>query len=320
MNNILERLFYLRLRTINDRSLDVDQTTSSVDLNQLVAKVNNRDIGQCFIKRINDTRLVVTVAPAFVEDKHDVNDNSSDDEFQPLNRSRANTWHHTKRGDGLLCPQPLENSTSYYRTMSVGSTPYNTTDMLWDTENKLDHNLSIFDSKFTPSRLNYSSKNLHDFPTNLAIDIYDCRQEDVENVLMFDSHLVDQTINDYTDDDCSSSSSSSIKSDIERVENLYFSSRKKIIFDEPGNKINYFILWYFILCFIFFSTDPLLVDKYLKKIHVIYDRTFVTTVFHALHLGLNVRHVDIQHAINQCQKRSVTFDITDYIKVPLFFL
>lgn len=237
---MLERLFYSRLRTINDRSFDVDQSNSSVDLNQLIAKVNNQDIGQCFIKRVNDTRLIVTVAPALVEDKYNINDNSSDDGLQPLNRSRANTWHHTKRGDGLLSPLPQENLTPYYRTMSVGSTPYNTTNMLWDNEMKLNHGLSPFDSNFTQSGLSYGSNNLPNFPTKMYIEVYDCRQEDIENVLMFDSHLVDHDINDYTDDESSSSSSTSTKSDKYKEENLYFSSRKKNYFDEPGNEKTFF--------------------------------------------------------------------------------
>lgn len=56
-------------------------------------------------------------------------------------------------------------------------------------------------------------------------------------------------------------------------------------------------------------------EKYLCKIRVIYDRSLVTTVFQALHLGLNVQYMDIQRAVDRCQHRLISFDITDYIKV-----
>lgn len=56
-------------------------------------------------------------------------------------------------------------------------------------------------------------------------------------------------------------------------------------------------------------------DKYLHKIQEAYNRSLVTTVFHALHLGINVMYVDIQRAIDLCQHRKISFDITDYMKV-----
>jgi hypothetical protein len=59
----------------------------------------------------------------------------------------------------------------------------------------------------------------------------------------------------------------------------------------------------------------MLLDKYLYKIQIVYDRSLVTTVFHALHLGLNVQYLDIQRAVDRCQHRLITFDITDYLKV-----
>lgn len=59
----------------------------------------------------------------------------------------------------------------------------------------------------------------------------------------------------------------------------------------------------------------MLLDKYLHKIQVMYDRSFVTTVFHALHLGLDVPNMDIQHTIDRCTYKLISFDITDYIKV-----
>lgn len=60
-----------------------------------------------------------------------------------------------------------------------------------------------------------------------------------------------------------------------------------------------------------------LLDKYINRIQLVYDRSLVTTVFHALHLGLNVRCLDIQRAVDRCKHRLITFDITDYIKVRI---
>lgn len=68
----------------------------------------------------------------------------------------------------------------------------------------------------------------------------------------------------------------------------------------------------------FFCIDPLLIEKYLQNIKVVFNQSFVTTVFHALHLGLNVQHTDIQRAIDHCQYRLVTFEITNYIKVNIY--
>lgn len=70
---------------------------------------------------------------------------------------------------------------------------------------------------------------------------------------------------------------------------------------------------------VYFFLDPLLIEKYLQNIRVVFNQSFVTTVFHALHLGLNVPYIDIQRAIDHCQYRLVTFEITNYIKVNIHF-
>lgn len=58
-----------------------------------------------------------------------------------------------------------------------------------------------------------------------------------------------------------------------------------------------------------------MLDKYLLRIQQAYDRCLVTTVFRALHLGLDVRYLDVQCAVDRCQHQLITFDITDYIRV-----
>lgn len=68
-----------------------------------------------------------------------------------------------------------------------------------------------------------------------------------------------------------------------------------------------------------FLVDPLLLEKYLHKIQDVYDRSLVTTVFHALHLGLNVQYLDIQRAVDRCQHRLITFDITDFLMVRIIY-
>lgn len=262
---MLERSFYSHLRIINDRSIDVRDSNTTVNTNHIVAKVFDQEIGQGFIKRIDNTRLIVTVAPAFIEqhfdieeedkeegeetvEKEDDNDkekkNSSQDSLQPLGRSRANTWHYTKRGVGQsvssLCAQPQENSINYYRTMSVGSKPYysDTADMI--DKLRLEHGLcspETIDQVIQSSNkcLSNVDGDFQNFPTNLYIEVYDCRQEDVENVLLSDKNEFDHTIVNNFMDDSSSCSCASTDSDEYEEEHLFISSRKKIIFDEPGN-------------------------------------------------------------------------------------
>lgn len=240
LNNMLERSFYSRLRVLNDRLFDVNDQNKSADINPAITKLmNDQDIGQCFIKRVNDTRLILTVTPPFVEEKYNTSDNTSNDNLEPLGRSRANTWHYTKRvvGQSLSSyTQPQENSTHYYRTMSVGSKPYfsNTTDNISWTHLRPESNLL-----FTQNSLSDIDSDKQDTPTNMFIEVYDCRQEDVENVLMSDGHSFDHTvINDYTDDSNSCSSISSNSED-DGGENVYVSNKKKIVFDQPGTKTDY---------------------------------------------------------------------------------
>lgn len=242
LNSMLERSFYSRLRVLNDRLFDVNDQNKSIDIDPVVAKLNDQVIGQCFIKRVNETRLILTVAPAFVEEKYNISDDTSVDSLEPYGRSRANTWHYTKRGvsqSSSSCAQSQENSTHYYRTMSVGSKPYfsNTADMSWVQLRP--------ESNFWPgikdiqNSISDVGSDKQDIPTNIFIGVYDCRHEDVENVLMSDSHSLDNTeINNYTDDSNSCSSISSNSEEDKEENNVYTLSKKPIVFDQPGTKNN----------------------------------------------------------------------------------
>jgi len=217
--------------------------------------VNDQEIGQCFIKRVNDTRLILTVGPSLIEDKCNISDNLSEDNLPPFGRSRANTWHYTKRGTGqsLLSAQSQENSTPYYRTMSVGSKPYykDSEDMSW-AQLRLEQNFSTTEIKHN-SCLSDIGTDGQDYPTHMFIDVYDCRQEDVENVLMSDSSSFDHSLtDDYLEE---SSSCSSTETDIDEYveENNIISNREQNIYDDPpGN-----------LIFIVFS-----IHLFLKIIHL----------------------------------------------------
>jgi hypothetical protein len=212
-------------------------------MKQMVSKVNDQDIGQCFVKRINDSRLILTVAPSLVEDKCSTIESSSQDNLQPLGRSRANTWHYTKtNGQSVssLSAQLQEHSIHYYRTMSVGSKPYykDTNDLPW-AQLRHERNFCTPDIKDTQDCFQTGvDEDLQDYPTNMFVEVYDCRQEDIENVLMSDSNTFDQTIiNEYIDNS-SSCSSTTTNSDEDEEENVLISSRKKIVFDEPGTYSN----------------------------------------------------------------------------------
>lgn len=326
---MLERSFYSRLRSINNRSFNVDDSITSDNINESVTKLNDKEIGQCFVKRVNDTRLILTVAPPFVEEKYNVEESNSQENLQPFGRSRANTWHYTKRNTDQasqsLSAQPQDDSMHYYRTMSVGSySYYKGTNDLSLTQMKSEHNFctsEIQDTLQCDSDNNIQQDQL-DFPTNVYVEVYDCRQEDVENFLMSDSNSFDHTlINDLVDEyteDSNSDSSTTTNGDEDDEGNLFIASRKKLVFEEPGS------FYYLCIIYLFFTStvflvDPLLLNKYLQKIQIVYDRSLVTTVFHALHLGLNVRCLDVQRAVDKCQHRLITFDITDYIKVKIIF-
>jgi len=207
----------------------------SVDMNQTV---NDQEIGQCFIKRVNDTRLILTVGPSLIEEKYNITDNSSEDNLQPFSRSRANTWHYTKRGTGqsLLSAQTQENSTHYYRTMSVGSKPYykDSEDMSW-AQLRLEQNFSTTEIKHN-SCLSDIGTDGQDYPTHMFIDVYDCRQEDIENVLMSDSSSFDHSLIDNYSDEISSCSSIETNSDEDVEETNIISNREQITYeDPPGN-------------------------------------------------------------------------------------
>lgn len=241
LNNMLERSFYSRLRTINHQLFDVNNSNTSLNMDQTISKMNDQEIGQCFIKRVNESHLILTVAPSYTEDKYNM-DNSSEDSLQPIGRSRANTWHHTKRSVGQsfssLCVEPRENSMHYYRTMSVGSKPYyNTTNDIdnntpWSL-NKLERSLSASETK---SSLNFGNIGsfLQDLPAYMNIDVYDCRQSDLENILISNSRSFDHNlINDYSNENNSNSSDTS-NSDENEEDNLYISNKKKNEYDETG--------------------------------------------------------------------------------------
>jgi len=238
---MLEHSFYKRMRTINDRKFDVDDSKSTVDLNQMIAKVNDQDIGLCFIKRLDDSRLILTVAPSFEKEQYSIA-NSTEDGFEPLNRSRANTWHHTKRADGLLCPQPLDDSKHYFRTLSVGSKPLTTTDMSWD-QLKNDHDLLWSpDPKDIQSQcISESGNNLPDLPTNIFVEVYECQKKDIENILMFDSYTIGQSNNNKNTGNKSSLCNSTTNSE-EIEENSLILRQKKLISEEPGKKTYFKIL------------------------------------------------------------------------------
>lgn len=244
---MLERSFYSRLRSINNRSFNVDDSVTSENSDEKVTKVNGKEIGQCFVKRVNDSRLILTVAPPFVEEKqHNVVESISQDDLQPLSRSRANTWHYTKRNtdEALLSAQPKDDSMHYYRTLSVGSYPYykDSDDLSW-TQLRFEQNFS-FETRNTQQ---YGMDNIQqgeqDFPTNVFVEVYDCRQEDIENYLMSDSNSFDHTlindlVNEYTED--SNSDSSITTNDEEDDEGkLLMTRKKKLVFEEPGKKKKY---------------------------------------------------------------------------------
>lgn len=232
---MLECSFYSRLRLHNNRSFDVNDLDVSVDLNQTE---NDQDIGLCFIKRVNDTRLILTVGPSLIEEKYNITDNLSDDNLQPLSRSRANTWHYTKRGTGqsFLSTQSQENSTHYYRTMSLGSKPYykDSEDMSW-SQLGLEQNFSMTEIKHN-NYLSDVGTDEQDYPTHMFIDVYDCRQEDIENVLMSDSSSFDHTlINDYLEE-ISSYSSTATNSDEDEEQKNIISTKEQMNFEElPSN-------------------------------------------------------------------------------------
>lgn len=248
VNHMLERSFYTRLRTINNRSFNVDDSITSDNTNENITKINDQEIGQCFVKRVNDARLILTVAPTFVEEKYNVVESTSQDDLQPIGRSRANTWHYTKRStdqtSSILSALPQDDSLHYYRTMSVGSYPYykGTDDLSW-AQLKFEHNLSASETQDTQQCGvdNIAEQDLEDFPTNVYIDVYDCRQEDVENFLLSDSNSFDHTlindlVNEYTEDS-NSDSSTPTNGDEDNEGNLFIASKKKIVFEEPGKNI-----------------------------------------------------------------------------------
>lgn len=255
---MLERSFYSRLRTFNNRYFDVNDSKTSINVNQIVTKVNDQDIGQCLVKRVNNTRLILTVAPSLVEDRCNIEESVSQDNFQPFSRSRANTWHYTKttgQSVSSLSTQPQEHSVHYHRTMSVGSKPYykDTNDLPW-AQHRLERNFCTPDIKDSQVFFQTDvSEGPQEYPTNMFVDVYDCRQEDIENVLMSDSNTFDQTvINDYIDDSSSCSSMTSNSDEEDKEEDLLISSRKQIIFDEPGTYVNANTLFYFYIKFYIF--------------------------------------------------------------------
>jgi len=205
--------------------------------------VNDQEIGQCFVKRVNDTRLILTVGPSLIEEKCNTSDNLSEDNLPPFGRSRANTWHYTKRvtGQSLLSAQSQENSTPYYRTMSVGSKPYykDSEDMSW-AQLRLEQNFSTPEIKHN-SCLSDIGTDGQDYPTHMFIDVYDCRQEDVENVLMSGSSSFDHSLTDDYLEESSSCSSTETDSDEYVEEKIIISNRDQIIYDDPPGNLSFII-------------------------------------------------------------------------------
>lgn len=239
---MLERSFYSHLQTINDRSFNVHDSNTPVAVDLETLKVNNQEIGQCFIKRVDDSRLILTVAPSVVEDNSNLtSEHSSEDNLQSFGRSRANTWHYTKRNvdqsSSTLSAQHQENSNHYYRTMSVGSKPCSSddADLSW-AQHRVERNFSSLDTKDAQNtRASDASSDLHDFPPILCIEVYDCRQDDVENVLMSNNISVDHTgANNNVDNSSGSSTATSSDEDEDEKGNRSLSSKKKNVFDQPG--------------------------------------------------------------------------------------
>lgn len=262
---MLEHSFYSRLRTINHQLIDVNNSNTSLDIDQTISKVNDQEIGQCFIKHVNENRLILTVAPSYTEDRSNI-DNYSEDSFQTIgrSRSRANTWHHTKRNISQsfssFCAESQENSTHYYRAMSVGSKPYyNSTNdvhnnMPW-SRNKLQHNLYYTESKsFSDLSFNNTGYFLQDLPTHMNIDIYDCQQNDLENILISSNQSFDhRLIKGYSVENNFDNNDTSSNSDEDGEDNLYISSRKNIGYDETGPyKIMFSMLCKVSIIFFFF--------------------------------------------------------------------
>jgi len=231
---MFERSFYTRLRTVNDRSFDVDDSNLlSGDTKQPVLKQNGLEIGQCFVKRVDDTRLIVTVAPSCEDEGFDSLDNTSEDNsIQPISRSRASTWHHNKRtvdhlSSSLCLLNNQDDSTHFYRTMSVGSRPRLNADVVSSlTRLKVDHgSCTPVDAGASQSKLVADVKvsQPKSLPKTMCMEFYDCRQEDVENVLLSDNHSFDhRVIDDYTDNSsCSSNGNSLNNSDKDEDESEY---------------------------------------------------------------------------------------------------
>lgn len=248
LNIMLERSFYIRLQTINNRWFNIDDSNKSVPINRTVVKVNEQEIGQCFIKRVDETRVILTVAPSLVK-KHicsfkentcNLKEASSEEDLQPLNRSRANTWHYTKRSiEQTLSEEPQENSTLNYRTRSLEYKPYysNTTDLSW-AQLKFNWEDCIYETKDEQNDdFCDADCDLQDCPTSLSIGVYDCRRYNVENALMFKNIDVDNLVTNNLQVDYNSDWSLKKESDEELGEETHFSSQKNIIFDQSGKNI-----------------------------------------------------------------------------------
>lgn len=341
LNNMLERSFYMRLQTINDRSFDVDNSNTLLgDMKQPVVKLNGQEIGQCYVKRIDDTRLILTVAPSYEKEEFNSLDNSSEDSnIQPINRSRASTWHHNKRTfdqpSSSLCLLSQDDSMLCHRTISMGSKPQMNTDVSSWTHLGLDRSTHTSVNTSQTKLVTDVKINNQTSPRTIYIEFYDCRQEDVENVLMSDNHLFDHTIiDDYTDDSSSSSNISSNssgqeeekeeKKEEEKKEEENGDSQKEIVLDQPGTK-TYRIVFKMQLKFyekrlIFFLENQSFLTDFLHDVNLVFNQSFVTTVFRALYLGMDVQHVDVQRAVDNCQNRLISFDITDYLKVRIIII
>ncbi|XP_050434218.1 uncharacterized protein LOC126841666 isoform X2 [Adelges cooleyi] len=331
LNAMLERAFYAELRTINDRSFDVsgaDGLQGAAAKPADAAKKDRHDEnGQCYVKRLNNTRLILTVTPSCGKSPEKRFEFPENTDWQPACRLRANTWHYCNRAGGIQScpPRPPDrypsreafpsssSSVQYYRAMSVGSKPAShSNDMSW-ARFRLERNFcpsTIMDSQCFDAGGGDEPADDEpppDFAPTMAVVVYDCRRLAVERA------LVSKNVSPPGDDPVAMPDNNG-SSDESRCSSSTPTSDEDEDGDTAATTANYAAAA---------AADPMvtsqkdetILDRYLVKIQQAYDRCLVTTVFRALHLGLDVRYLDVQCAVDRCQHQMMTFDITDYIKV-----
>ncbi|XP_050530001.1 KICSTOR complex protein SZT2-like isoform X2 [Daktulosphaira vitifoliae] len=299
LNTMLECAFYAELCTINDRSFDVNDTNKLDSDNLETVKIKRYDNGQCYVKRVNSTRLILTVTPLLGRNNETKFEFPEQLDKEPTCRLRANTWHCNRNGI-KSCPQSLDNAMQdsttvhYNRAMSVGSKPKNhNKDMSW-AQFRIERNFCPTTVKgiHDPDTIDDTSEDtLLSCSPILNVMVYDCQRIFIEHALVSKNVLKHETpVPEFNNSDECYFSSSTISSDEEE---------ESFLNNEISDN----------------HEDGTILDKYLLKVQQAYDRCLVTTVFRALHLGLDVRYLDVQCAVDRCQHQLITFDITDYIRV-----